>query len=135
MRPQISKFVLLGFALALPFAALTQQTTRPVTIQVIDASGAPVPHAQIHLVPAPDPAPTKLETDEHGSLSFNLKAGSYALVVSEPGFKNWSESIYVANSDGQTTVSQLCPVVLQVGQYSGPMVTYPINTLVLIAGA
>lgn len=136
MRSQIYIAGLLAIALFVPSAALSQQAaTRPVTIQVNDQSGAPVPHAQILLVPAPDPAPANLETDEEGNLSLNLKAGTYALFVSERGFKIWSESIYVAGPKGDARASQLWRVVLQVGTYSGPAITYPIDSLVLSAAA
>jgi hypothetical protein len=64
-----------------------------------------------------------------------LKAGSYLVVVSERGFKNWSEHIYVAKPEGDAGASQLYPVVLQVGTYSGPLVEYPKDSLVLTASA
>jgi hypothetical protein len=80
-------------------------------------------------------APAKLETDENGSLSLNLQAGSYALTVTEQGFKNWSESIYVAKPEGKASASQVYPVVLQVGSYSGPTAVYPEDSLLISAGA
>ncbi len=111
-----------------------QATTRPVTIQVSDQSGAPIARAQVRLSPAPyleDP-----ETDEHGNLTLNLKPGNYAVMVSERGFKSWSENMYVTKPDGEANASQLYPVVLQVGTYSGPdVIPYPKDSLVLIAGA
>ncbi len=133
MRLQIYIAGLLAIILLVPSAALSQQAARPVTIQVSDQSGAPIPHAQIRLVPTPDPAPANLETDEQGNLSLNLKAGTYALFVSEQGFKIWSESIYVAKSTGDASARQLCPVVLQVGASSGPIIVYPKDSLVLSA--
>jgi hypothetical protein len=107
---------------------------RRVTIQVRDQSGAPVAHAQIKLAPAPDAAPAKMETDDKGSVSLNLKAGSYAVVVTEQGFKNWSESIYVAKPDGEDNATQVYPVVLQLGATGSPAV-YAADTLVLSANA
>jgi len=125
-----SRSALLGVALLVPFVLRPQQaTTRPVTIQVCDQIGAPIAHAQIRLVPAPDPASTKLETDEHGNLSLNLKAGGYALVVSAQGFKNWSERIYVATPSGEASTNQLVPVVLRIGDFGSPIV-YPKDSLV-----
>ena len=125
-----SRSALLGVALLVPFVLRPQQaTTRPVTIQVCDQVGAPIAHAQIRLVPAPDPASTKLETDEHGNLSLNLKAGGYALVVSAQGFKNWSERIYVATPSGEASTNQLVPVVLRIGDFGSPIV-YPKDSLV-----
>jgi hypothetical protein len=136
MRSQVFRIGLLGAALLAPSTIWTQQgTTRRVIVQVSDQGGGPIPHAQIRLVPAPDSAPTKLETDDHGNLSLNLKVGSYLLSVSEQGFKNWSESIYVANPEGDASASQLYPVVLQVGVSSGPTIVYPKDSLVLRAGA
>jgi hypothetical protein len=98
---------------------------------VIDPGGAPIAHAQIRLFPVPGAAPAKLETDDQGTLSLNLKAGSYLLSVSEQGFKNWSEYIYIAKLDGKRNASQVYPVVLQVGSYSGPTGVYPPDSLVL----
>ncbi len=132
MRSQIYGITLLAITLPVPSAALAQQaTTKPITVQVDDQSGAPIPHAQIRLVPAPDPAPAKLETDEEGKLSLNLKAGIYSLSVSSPGFKNWSEDIHVSKPNGKANATQLCSVVLRVGTYSGPTITYPIDSLVV----
>jgi len=136
MCSEIFRIGFLGAALLAPCAAWTQQsTTRTVIIQVGDQSGAPIPHAKVRLFPAPDVAPAKLETDENGTVSLNLKAGSYALTVTEQGFKNWSESIYVAKPEGNASTSQVYPVVLQVGSYSGPTVLYPEGSLVISAGA
>lgn len=127
---------MVGVVLLAPSADWAQQApTRQVTIQVVDQTGAPVPHAQIRLVPAPNPARTKSETDENGNLSLDLKVGSYALSVSERGFKNWSESIYVPKPEGEVSARQVIPVVLQVGQDSGPIVIYPADSLVLTGGA
>lgn len=136
MRWQFFRLGLMGGMLLAPSMGWTQQaTTKQVTIQVVDQTGTPIPHAQIRLVPVPNPAPTKLETDEHGNLSLDLKVGSYALSVLEQGFKNWSESIYVAKPEGEVRARQLIPVVLAVGQVSGPIVVYPADSLVISGGA
>jgi len=63
-----------------------QATTAPVTLTVTDQSGAGIPHLQVRIVPAPDPAP-KMETDEKGKLSFDLKPGGYAFFARFSGFK------------------------------------------------
>jgi hypothetical protein len=132
MRSQIFRIGLLGITLLAPYAVWTQQaTTRSVNIRVTDQLGAPITGAQIRL----DSASIKLETDQHGNLSLNLKSGGYALVVSAPGFKNWSERIYVAAPDGEATASQLCPVVLQIGDTGSPTFIYPKDSLVLSADA
>src|ERR1700678_386696 len=84
---------LLCAVLFAPLALLAQQAaTTPVIIRVSDQGGAAIAHAGIRLVPSPDlpsqdPAPAKLETDEHGQLSISLKAGGYALFVSAQGFR------------------------------------------------
>jgi hypothetical protein len=136
MRSQILGIGLLGVTLLAPVKAWAPQTTMvSVTIHVTDPIGTPVPGAQIHLVPAPDPAPTKLATDRQGNLSLKLKSGGYALVVSVPGFKVWSERIYVAAPDGEAAASQLFPVALQLGASSSPGVIFPKGWLVLNANA
>jgi hypothetical protein len=134
MRLQIYGITLLAITLLVPSAALSQQaTTKPITIQVDDQSGGPIPHAQIRLVPAPDPVPAKLEADEEGKLSLNLKPGMYSLLVSAPGFKNWSEDIHVSKPNGEANATQLCSVVLRIGTYSGPSISYPVDSLVVRA--
>lgn len=135
MRLEIFRVGFLAAALLAPSGAWVQQTTtRTVIIQVGDQAGAPIAHAKVRLVPPPDVAPATLETDENGTLSLNLKPGSYALTVTEQGFKNWSESIYVANQEGKAGASQVYPVVLQIASSSGPTVVYPDASLVISAG-
>ena len=134
MHSKIFRIGLLGITLLAPSTVWTQQApTRSVTIQVSDQIGGHIAHAQIRLVPAPDPAPTNSETDEHGNLSLKLKAGGYALFVSAQGFKNWSERIYVAAPDSEASATQLYPVVLQIGATGSPTFIYPKDSLVLSA--
>src|SRR5271166_1562889 len=124
----------IGMALLAPIILRSQQeTTVPVTIHVSDPTGAGVPHAQVRLVPGPDKAPAKLETDEHGQFVVELKAGGYALSVSVQGFKNWAERIYVGKAEGQVGRDQIVPVVLQIGDVSSPTPIYPRDSLVLTA--
>jgi hypothetical protein len=92
--------------------AAPQATTSPVSIRVIDASGASIPHAAIRVVPSPDPAPAKMETDEAGQLSLNLSTGSYALFVEAPGFKAAATHIDVQG----TKEVQIVPVRLEIGE-------------------
>src|ERR1700690_2467030 len=66
-----------------------QAATSPVAISVKDPSGAPIPHAHIRVVPAPNPAP-KMETDDKGILSLDLNPGGYALFVHSQGFKEFA---------------------------------------------
>lgn len=75
-------------SLCLSATVSAQQTaTSTVSIQVTDPTGAPVPHVPIRLVPSPDSAPAKMETDTKGQLSLNLDPGGYALFVEFPGYK------------------------------------------------
>lgn len=113
--------------------AAPQQSPRGVTIQVLDPSGTPIPHAQIRITPVPDPLPAKMETNDRGELSLNLKPALYKLSVSASGFKNWSESIYVSGEKGETPALQVYQVVLDIGSTSGPIVVYPPDSLVLSA--
>ena len=67
-------------------------------IQVTDPTGSGVPHAQLRVIPAPDGA-LKLESDEHGQLSLDLKPGGYAIVVRAPGFRTAVTHLDVLNAD------------------------------------
>jgi hypothetical protein len=91
--------------------AAPQATTSPVSIRVTDASGAVIPHAAIRVVPSPDLAPAKMETDEVGQLSLNLSTGSHALFVEARGFKAASTHIDVQG----TKEVQIVPVRLEIG--------------------
>lgn len=103
---------------ALPALSAQQVTTAPVAITVVDESGARVPHAQIRVVPPPDPAP-KMETDDKGRLSLDLKPGGYGLFVQMLGFKKFATHVEVqAGKEVQTVL-----VVLQVGHGGGVEVT------------
>lgn len=127
----------IGLVCAVWFAPLVlpaqQATTTPVTIRVSDQKGAGVAHAQIRLVPSPNKAAAKLETDDRGQLSINLKAGGYALFVSAQGFKNGTQHIDIGATEGPAGASQIVPVVLQIGDVSSPTAVYPRDTLVLTA--
>jgi hypothetical protein len=139
MRKRNVNVGLILAALFAPFALLAQQaTTAPVIIRVSDQSGAAITHAQIRLMPSsgltsPDQVPAKLETDDLGQCTINLKAGGYALAVSAQGFKTWAEGIYIATAAGQPSATQIVPVLLQVGASSSPTPIYPRDSLVLSA--
>jgi len=94
-----------------------QGTTAPVTLSVTDQTGAGIPHLQIRVVPAPDPAP-KMETDEKGKLSLELKPGGYALFASLSGFKPLATHFEVR----ATKELQAIPFILQLALNSGPVV-------------
>ena len=94
-----------------------QGATAPVTLSVTDQTGAGIPHLQVRVVPAPDPAP-KMETDEKGKLALDLKPGGYALFARSSGFKPIATHFEVR----PTKESQTIPFVLQIATYSGPVV-------------
>jgi len=135
MRWKFLGVALLIVVLFAPFRTWTQAETRSVTIHVIDQFGTPIPHAQIRFMPVGGSIQTVLETDEHGNRSLNLEAGSHALSVSSPGFKIWSESIYVPKQDGESSHSQVYSVVLQIGPNGGAFIVYPEATLLVIDNA
>ncbi len=112
-----------------------QAATTPVIIRVSDQTGAVIAHAQIKLAPSSEETARKLETDDHGQVGLNLKAGGYALSVSAQEFKTWSERIFVSlpqvSAPEVKDASQIFPVVLQVGEVSSPQVAYAPDTLVL----
>ena len=110
--------VLFALALQAQQAALT-----PVTIRVSDQTGAGIAHARIRLVPSQNQAQAKLETDDHGQLSINLKAGGYALFVSAQGFAKDARHIDIGIPEGQADRSQVVPVVLEVGHGGGVTVS------------
>jgi hypothetical protein len=97
---------------AVTIVAQAQQARTRVTIAVNDPQARAIARAQIRLVPAPDPAPANLETDEKGELSFDLKpGGSYGLFVTRDGFKMAVQHLVVEQSkEGQTII-----VSMQVG--------------------
>ncbi len=115
--PSVYLFCAVVFA---PFALQSQQgTTTPFVIRVTDQNGAVIRHAHIRLVPAPDPPPPNLETDDHGEIWFTLRPGAYNLSISVPGFRRDTRRIDV-RTPGEFEASQLIPVVLYVGQSDGP---------------
>jgi len=106
------RFTLLSVALFVTSALPAQEaTTSPVTIIVIDPIGAPIPHAEIRLVPSSSRALAKMETDAKGQLSVDLKPGGYALFVSSPGFRQAAQHVDVR----ETKEAQILPVSLQLG--------------------
>jgi hypothetical protein len=119
MRARNLRIGLLCGVLFMPALLAQQTTTTPVTIRVTDQTGAVIPHAQIRLVPAPDPAPLKLETDDHGEVAIYLRAGAYTLSVLVQGFKTDSRKIDVKIPGGQVSASQFVQVVLDVGHGGG----------------
>ena len=132
MRKQSVSVGLICIALFAPLVLPAQQSaSTSLTVRVSDQTGAGVAHAQIRLLPTPDKAPAKLETDDQGRFSISLKPGGYALLVSAQGFKEGSQCIDVGANQGQT--SQVVGVVLKVGDVSSPIPIYSRDSLVLSA--
>lgn len=97
-----------------------QAATTPVTLTVTDPTGARIPHLQIRVVPTPDPAP-KMETDEKGKLSLDLKPGGYALFARLSGFKPLATHFEVRTTKELQTI----PFVLQLALNRGPVEVVP----------
>jgi len=97
-----------------------QAATTPVTLTVTDPTGARIPHLQIRVVPTPDPAP-KMETDEKGKLSLDLKPGGYALFARLSGFKPLATHFEVRTTKELQTI----PFILQLALNSGPVEVVP----------
>lgn len=110
-----------------------QAATRTVTIRASDQTGARITGAEVHCVPVPDSAPAKMETDNQGNLSLDLKPGNYTAYVSAQGFKTAAHHVDVAplTGDANANVNQLVTVVLQIGDMRSPVPVYPNDSLVL----
>lgn len=116
-------------------AASAQQATTAATaveILVSDPTGAGVAHARVRVVPSPEDASKKLETDDKGRLAVTLKVGSYALFVAEAGFREASQ-LFEVSAPGSDAVVQAVRVILQVGPTGSPQPIYPADALVLTA--
>jgi len=122
--PKLTRTIGLFFAATLAACVLPAQqgTTTNVTIRVTDSLGAVIPHAKITLVPAPDPVPLSLETDDHGERGIELRAGPHDLSVSARGFKTYTRHIAVKIPGGQFVATQFVPVTLEIGHSDGPYV-------------
>jgi hypothetical protein len=128
MIPQKRDFIVVSVALfvglfAVGVLAAQQAAISPVSIRVTEPTGIGVAHAVIRVVPSPDPAPAKMETDEKGQLALELKPGGYALFVSAPGFKPVAMHIEVQ----VTKEVQAVPIHLEIGATGSPIV-YPAST-------
>lgn len=97
-----------------------QAATAPVTLIVTDQTGAGIPHVEIRVVPAPDPAP-KMETDEKGKLALELKPGGYALFARLFGFKPLATHFDVLATKELQTIS----FVLEIAANGGPVAVVP----------
>jgi hypothetical protein len=126
--------ICISIFLFFPLLLTSQQTaTAPCIIHVSDPTGAAIQHAPLRLVPTPEDASVKLETNDRGELLINLKPGGYALFVSVPGFKKSTQRIDVVAASSQSSVIPIFPVVLQIADSGSPTPVYPRNSLVLTA--
>jgi hypothetical protein len=134
-----TKAIRLIFIFTIPVVAATlaalnlaaqQSTTSLVVIRVTDPTNAVVPHAQVRVVPAPDPAP-KMETDDRGELALALKPSGYALFVRSQGFATFSTHFDVRETKDPQTVA----AVLSLAPTGSPVVlpTSAKDSLTLLA--
>jgi hypothetical protein len=112
-----------GVSAAMAFAqgkadAVSAPVAPAVVIQVKDPSGAAIPKAQVRVAPMPEKMPERMQTDDNGELAMQLSAGTHELVVMCAGFKTFSSQIEVKDA----VKPQVIPVVLQIGNVSGPLV-------------
>jgi hypothetical protein len=99
-----------------------------VLIRVADQLGTKVPHASVQIAPEAVNAPEKLETNEKGELTLQLRPGTHTLTVMSAGFQTVRTEFDVpANGP-----AQVVPVVLHVAPNSGPITVYPSSALTLI---
>jgi len=110
-----SRILLLAFVAT---AVAQQSPTTRVIVRVSDPTGALVAHSHIRVIPAPDPTPAKMETDDKGQLALSIAPGGHALFVSTPGFKNVTMHIEVTAS----SEVQIIPVTLQLAPTGSPIV-------------
>ena len=88
-----------------------------VVIQVVDASGAVVPGAQVRVAPMPEKAPETMQTNNKGELRLELKAGGYGVYVTSQGFMALVTHMDVKGTGGV----EIFPVKLDVGRNWGPV--------------
>lgn len=124
-----------------------QQTTgQPVTLHVVDITGAAIPHARVELASTSLNLLDDLETDDSGSLTINLMPGKYNISAMSMGFFMLKRQIEVKDSSAQTfqlpmgiascspcvTVSTLPSIALE--QPANSTMLYPDNALLVSVG-
>lgn len=117
--------LLLGIGLLMP-AAVPVCEHAPVNVpesqlgvvsgQITDATGAPIPHAQVQLKPASGKR-TYSHADENGCYRLDAPAGEYTLLAMSPGFHTTSVSVHLSSEHAAVE-----DVLLPVGWYSGVFV-------------
>jgi hypothetical protein len=115
--------------------ALSGQTvsTASVEVNVVDPSGADIPHAAIKVLPLPNGNDKKVETDESGRAQLELPPpySSYEISVSSPAFKTASQRVDVVVPGQNKEVKASVTVALQIATGSYPAVT---DNLILNSG-
>jgi hypothetical protein len=102
-----------------------------VMIRVLDPAGTGVPLALVQIEPQPVNAPEKMETNEKGELTLQLRPGIHKLTVTSPGFQTFRMEFDV-RANGP---AQVVPVVLQIAHVSGPVnVEAPSALTVIVNG-
>ena len=122
MRSHKLSIVASGAFLVSSLVAAQQAETAPavapianirVTIHVTDPSGAGIPQAQVRVIPAPD-ADAKMETDDRGQLTLDLKPGGYAVFVRAAAFNSVVTHMDVRGDPQSGKATQTFPVALRI---------------------
>src|ERR1700676_52095 len=104
----------LGCLLAAPLL-FGRADTAEVLGSVLDATGSPVPKANVTLTNQDTGIEAKTTTEENGSYDFfNVKIGRYSVTVEHPGFSKVSTSNVLVNVNARQRVD----LTLQVGAVS-----------------
>jgi hypothetical protein len=101
---RIAAFVL---AVLVPLAGAQQSSQRQLLVRVLDTTGGVIPKAHISIEPPFTSIDSDLKTDSRGQATLALPAGSYTLLVSMPGFKQWIQQIGVQSGMDQTVTVSL----------------------------
>jgi hypothetical protein len=73
----------------------------PVTFKVTDETLAPIPDAQVKIVPSPVHFPAEQHTDSAGVLAMELSPGNYRVSADSSGFFSLTKEIEVRDSKAQ----------------------------------
>lgn len=101
MRPYLAALIVVTFPSLLAFAANSSSSAPPAAPAihgvVADATGAIVPGAEVDLVDLSGAVTSTFHSDGEGNFKVTAPhAGSYTLVVSEPGFETVSTPVTIA---------------------------------------
>jgi Carboxypeptidase regulatory-like domain len=106
--------------------------TFETTVRVSDTSGAYIPDANVLFAPlaadsSATPGSASFKTDHKGTVTAQLKPGTYTVSASAPGFK---ETRY---QQVRLDKSLSLAITLQVATYSGPIIVNPVYPLVPVS--